>query len=221
MTEFEAVIWDMDGVLIDSEPYWQQAEIDVFATVGLHLDQQQVIQTQGQRLDKAVEYWFERHPWPTPPTVEEITLQILDHVMQTVAEKGVAKAGVLAVLALLRAQGVRMAIASSSHLRLIEAVVERLRIGAYFEQLYSAEFEPYGKPHPGVYITTAQKIGVAPQRCLVIEDSMRGILAAKAAEMTCVAVPDPSLEGDPRLSIADAVLPSLVEFNETFWHSLR
>jgi mannitol-1-/sugar-/sorbitol-6-/2-deoxyglucose-6-phosphatase len=221
MPEFDAVIWDMDGVLIDSEPYWQQAEIAIFATVGLHLTYEQVIQSQGQRLDKVVEYWYAQHPWSTPPTLETITTQILERVMEIVGHEGAPKAGVISTLDFLRAKGIRMAIASSSHLRLIEAVAQRLEITDYFELFHSAEFESYGKPHPGVYITTADKLGVTPQRCLVIEDSMRGILAAKAAEMTCVAVPDPSLHGDARLSIADAVLPSLVEFNDTFWQSLR
>jgi sugar-phosphatase len=116
---------------------------------------------------------------------------------------------------------VKLAIASSSDLVLIESVVDRLQIHDYFEELVSAQFEPYGKPHPGVYLTTAQKLSVEPAKCLVIEDSMRGILAAKAAEMLCLAVPDPSLRGDTRLSIADWQFTTLTEFNQDFWNVIN
>jgi sugar-phosphatase len=115
----------------------------------------------------------------------------------------------------------RMGLATSSHVRLIEAVMARLGIGDYFEVLVSAEFEPYGKPHPGVFLTAARQLDVKPQRCLVFEDSLRGVLAAKAAEMVCVCVPDPSLADDPRLAIADVVLPSLTAFNKDLWHTLN
>lgn len=220
MPKFEAVIWDMDGVLIDSEPFWQRAESAVFATLGLRIEHEQLVATQGLRLDAAMQYWFDRQPWTMPPTVHDVADQVLGHVIKLVGQEGVAKDGVLATLEMLKAQNIRMAIASSSYMNLIEAVTKQLGIADYFELLHSAEYEEYGKPHPGVYITTAEKLGVSRHKCLVIEDSMRGILAAKAAEMFCVAVPDPSLEGDTRLSIADVVLPSLVEFDETFWRSL-
>lgn len=218
--KIEAVIWDMDGVLIDSEPFWQAAEIATFSAVGLHMTHEESSQTMGLRLDAAVQYWFDRRPWQVPPTVEQMRDKILDHVIDTVEKTGGAMAGVVESLDILSTYELKMAIASSSYMRLIKAVVQRLGIASYFDLLYSAEYETYGKPHPGVYITTAQKLGVPPQGCLVIEDSMRGILAAKAAEMKCLAVPDPSLRGDSRLSIADVVLPSLQEADATFWQQI-
>lgn len=205
----KAVIFDMDGVLIDSEPFWKQAEVEIYPSVGLHLTPDDCMQTMGMRIDKAVEFWYRRQPWPTPPTLDEIRQRIVDRVITLIEERGQAMLGVQTVLEWVRQRQLPLAIASSSDLSMIRAVVAKLAIQDYFDLLYSAEFEPYGKPHPGVYLTTAAKLGVAPTDCLVIEDSMRGILAAKAAEMRCVAVPDPSLHGDPRLSIADWVLPSL------------
>lgn len=218
--KIDAIIWDMDGVLIDSEPFWQAAEIDVLGSVGLQLTLEDCQQTLGQRIDKVVEYWHTVQPWPMPPTLDDIAQQIVDGVVGCIHHEGEAKAGVFELLAFFKSKQLPMAIASSSHLSLIEAVVAHLDIAAYFSVLHSAEFETYGKPHPAVYLTTADKLGVVPQNCLVIEDSMRGILAAKAAEMCCIAVPDPSLQGDSRLSIADAVLTTLNDFTPTFWEHL-
>jgi len=212
----EAVIFDMDGVLINSEPFWQEAEIAVFKTVGLNLTHDDCVQTMGLRLNKAVEYWHQFQPW-TGRSLKEIEADILNSVINAVKDRGVAMDGVRECLSFLANQEIKLAIASSSDLVLIEAVVERLQIRDYFDELMSAQFEPYGKPHPSVYLTTAQKLGIEPARCLVIEDSMRGILAAKAAEMLCLAVPDPSLHGDPRLSIADWQFMTLTEFNQDFW----
>ncbi len=218
--KIDALIWDMDGVLIDSEPFWQAAEVEILGTVGLQLTLEDCQQTLGQRIDKVVEYWHNRQPWPMPPTLDDITHQIVEGVAQRIQQEGMAKEGVIEVLAFLKAQNLPMAIASSSHLYLIEAVVDHLGIADYFSILHSAEFEAYGKPHPAVYLNTADKLGVLPQNCLVIEDSLRGILSAKAAEMHCIAVPDPSLRDDPRLSIADVVLATLNDFTPAFWEHL-
>lgn len=218
--KIDAVIWDMDGVLIDSEPFWQAAEIEMLGTVGLQLTHEDCQQTLGQRIDKVVEHWYNVKPWPMPPTLEDITNKIVNGVADRIQQEGEAKQGVFDVLELFKAKNFPMAIASSSHYFLIQSVVRHLGIGDYLTVLHSAEFEAYGKPHPAVYLTTAEKLGVAPQQCLVIEDSMRGILSAKAAEMHCVAVPDPTLIGDARLSIADAVLPSLNNFTAKFLDNL-
>ena len=116
------------------------------------------------------------------------------------------------MVALLAAQDLPLAVASSSSGEMIAAVMERLGIGGYFRILQSAEHEPYGKPHPGVYIEAARRLGVAPEHCLAFEDSPNGVIAAKAAKMACIAVPDPAIRADRRLCIADAILPSLADF---------
>ncbi len=217
----KAVIFDMDGVLIESEPFWQEAEVAVFKTVGLEMTHELSIQSMGLRIDRAVAFWYEHAPWSMPPTIEEIASAIQTKVIEKVIDQGEPKAGVLGTLAFLSTQGVKMAIASSSYMELIEAVVKKLDIAHFFDLAYSAEFEEYGKPHPGVYLTTAQRLGVKPSECLVVEDSLRGILSAKSAEMVCLAVPDPSLNGDPRLSIAEWRLDSLTDFDEAFWHRIN
>jgi sugar-phosphatase len=96
---------------------------------------------------------------------------------------------------------------------LIEAVVDKLQIRKYFEVLWSAEFEPFGKPHPGIFITTAKKLQVNPIDCLVFEDSINGVIAAKAARMRCIAIPEEATFNDVRFAIADEKLVSLTAYN--------
>jgi sugar-phosphatase len=96
---------------------------------------------------------------------------------------------------------------------MVEAVLGKLGIRDRFLAVHSAEVERFGKPHPDVYIHAAEKLGVEPVHCLAIEDSFTGLLAAKAASMKALIVPDPALVGDPRLAIADHQLFSLSELD--------
>ncbi len=109
-----------------------------------------------------------------------------------------------------------MALASASYFKLINATLNKLELRDQFNVIHSAEIEPYGKPHPGIFLTTAKNLGVDPEFCLVFEDSLNGVIAAKAARMKCVCVPDPAFRNDTRFSIADIILNSLEEWNESY-----
>jgi beta-phosphoglucomutase-like phosphatase (HAD superfamily) len=215
----EAVIFDMDGVLIDSEPFWQESEIDVFGRAGLRLTHEMCAQTMGLRVDEVVDYWHRRHGWEGF-AAGELEEAIIAGVERRILERGEEKEGARHALELFRGRGVQVALASSSAYRLIHAVTERFRLADRFDCVYSAEEEEYGKPHPGVYLTTARRLGVKPSACLAVEDSFNGVLAAKAARMKCVAVPEEGARRDPRFCIADVVLGSLTEIDEEVWHRL-
>jgi HAD superfamily hydrolase (TIGR01509 family) len=218
-SRLRAVIFDMDGVLIDSEPLWQEAEIAVFATVGVALDAARCRETMGLRSDELVAHWYARQPWPDPPPAA-IERALVRSVSELIRERAQPKHGLAEALRMLAARDLRLALASSSPSALIAAVLERLGLAGTFACVHSAEREPYGKPHPGVYLSAARKLGVAPESCCAIEDSLHGVLAAKAARMTCVAVPDPGMAGDPRFAIADRVLGSLAELDGSLWDAL-
>ncbi|MBV8858033.1 MAG: hexitol phosphatase HxpB [Acidobacteria bacterium] len=215
----EAVIFDMDGVLIDSEPFWQESEIEAFGRTGLRLTREMCMQTMGLRVDEVVEYWHRRHGWEGF-AAGELEEAIVGGVERRILEKGEAMGGVEYALDFFRGRGVKVALASSSAYRLIRAVTERFRLADRFDCVYSAEEEEYGKPHPGVYLTTARRLGVKPSACLAIEDSFNGVLAAKAARMKCIAVPEEGARRDPRFAIADVVLGSLTEIDEEVWRRL-
>ncbi len=216
----EAVIFDMDGLLIDSEPFWQEAEISAFAKVGLHLTEHDCIKTMGLRIDEVVDFWYRYQSW-NHYSQKDVENAIKTHYLELVRERGEAKTGVMEVIAFLQDRNIPMAIGSSSYMELIECVVEQLEIGPYLKVLCSAEHERYGKPNPAVYLSAAEKLGASRLNCLVFEDSLRGLLAAKAAEMKCVCVPDPSFVGDPRLTIADKVIPTLAHFDVALWSELN
>ena len=211
-TQIDAIIFDMDGLLIDSEPLWRIAEIEALSAVGIPITEEDALETTGLRTDEVVELWYARFPWQNPPK-KEIEARIITRLITLARERGSLMAGVRETLDAVSGAGYPLAIASSSTSEIIAAVLETLGIAAYFQVTQSAEHEPYGKPHPGVYIEAARRLDVAPWRCLAFEDSPNGVIAAKAARMHCIAVPDPVLAGDHRLQAADLILPSLTEFH--------
>jgi sugar-phosphatase len=201
----------MDGLLIDSEPLWRIAEVEALASVGVPMSEEDALETTGLRTDEVVELWHARHPWANPPQ-KEIEARIITRLIALVRERGEPMPGVHETLESLSEAGYPLAIASSSTSEIISAVLETLGLAGYFRVAQSAEHEPFGKPHPGVYIEAARALGVEPRHCLAFEDSPNGVIAAKAARMTCIAVPDPALAEDRRFGAADLVLRSLAEF---------
>jgi HAD superfamily hydrolase (TIGR01509 family) len=216
---FRAAIFDMDGLLVDSEPLWHEAEVEVLGPLGVPIAQGDPRRTKGIFVGEVVRYWHDRYPWDVPST-EEVADRIVDRVIELVAEKGQLQPGVGKAVGLCRRHGLALALASSSEHRLIDFVLERFGLASTFAFSHSAEDEPYGKPHPAVFLTTAQRLGVAPDRCVVWEDAPAGVLAAKAARMTCVAVPARDEREAPAFAIADAVLGSLEEADEDLWGRL-
>ncbi len=232
-----AVVLDMDGLLIDTEPVWRTAEKEVFAKLGIELTEADVLDTTGVRVDELVAAFLLRRPpsadppgsdpsrpspsrpSPARPSPAEIAARITDLVVDYVGRAGEPMPGVLEAIALFERSGLRLAIASSSPERLIDAVCARLKLD--IDIRCSALDEPRGKPAPDVYLAAARRLRLTPARCLAVEDSPAGVLAAKAAGMTCVAVPDPLLTGDPRYHRADLVLPSLTELTEPLLRTLR
>ncbi|MBW4533046.1 MAG: hexitol phosphatase HxpB [Pleurocapsa minor HA4230-MV1] len=216
----EAVIFDLDGLLIDSEPLWQEAEILVFKQVNLLLTSELCRQTQGLRIDEVVDYWYRQYPW-TNLSKLEVEKLIVSKVIELIHLKGQPLPGVHQAIAFVKNQNVKIALASSSALKIIQAALQKLNLTEVFAEIYSAEFEVLGKPHPGVYLTTAQKLNVPPQSCLALEDSLNGVLAAKAADMKCIAIPEAIQQKNPQLAIADLILKSLEELNQPVWNSLN
>ena len=206
-----AAIFDMDGLLIDSEPLWKQAEREVFARVGVTIPPELAEITMGLRTDEVTEFWYARKPW-TGASLAEVENAVIERVGELIAAQGEPLPGVMRVLDFFTERNYRIAIASNSPDVLIDAVLRKLAIGNYFDALCSSVHESQGKPHPGVYVTAAARLGVAPERCLVFEDSAPGIRAAKAAQMTAIAVPAPELAGDPAFALADLRLESLLEW---------
>lgn len=215
----EAVIYDMDGVLIDSEPLWREAEIKSFATVGVTLTEAMCNETTGLRVDEVVAYWSKSF---LIDANQHVVLEnaIVERVIELVREKGKPLPGVNQSLTYFREKGIPVALASSSATKIIEAVLQKLDIAGAFAVIHSAEHEAYGKPHPAVYLSTATQLMVAPERCVAIEDSRNGLRSAKAAGMKCIAVPDIDQRQDQQFAQADVLLTSLLEISDRVWQPL-
>jgi len=208
----QAVIFDMDGLLIDSEPLWKEAETEVFAQIGVPVTIEMTDQTKGLRTDEVVRYWYDRYPWQRPSQSKIAAL--IDHKgLEIIKQRGVAMEGVEHAIRVCESANLPMAIASSSSMAVINAVIEKLGIRAKITAVHSAHNEELGKPHPDVYISTAKTLGVDPEYCLAFEDSENGIKSAKAARMKCIAIPEPGKIDDRKFSIADIVIASLNDFN--------
>lgn len=207
----KAAILDMDGLLIESEPLWQRAETECFAQVGLVLTVEMCRQTMGMRASEMVKHWYERHPW-SGPAQAEVMHRILARLHEMVQGAALME-GVAETIDQLRSADIRMIIASSSPQTIIDAVIDNFGLRDAIPEGMSAEGEEHGKPHPAIFLRAAERLGVAPAECLVFEDSITGVIAAKAARMTTIAVPSPDQYGRPEFSIADRTLRSLKEFN--------
>jgi mannitol-1-/sugar-/sorbitol-6-/2-deoxyglucose-6-phosphatase len=201
-----AVIFDMDGVLVNSEPLWRRAEIAAFGEVGATLTEDMCLETTGLRIDQVVEHWQRRFGFGET----NVRQDILARVEALIRAEGQPLPGAREAVQN-AARKYPIALASSSPYSIIDAVLACFGLRDLFSVIHSADEEPYGKPHPIVFLTTAAKLGVDPVDCLVIEDSLNGVIAAKAARMQCVAVPEEAHRSDPRFAIADRILCSLEE----------
>ncbi len=206
-----AAIFDMDGLLIDSEPLWDQAELDVFASLGVDITRRHELpDTLGLRIDQTVRMWYEALPWSGPDQAE-VTQRIIARALALVEETRPLLPGVEQALQLCQQQGLKIALASASPLFMLERVLEMFDLRKYFDAIASAEALPYSKPHPQVYLDAAAKLGVDPLNCVTLEDSFNGMIATKAARMRSIVVPAGEYADDTRWALANVKLANLTE----------
>ena len=217
---FDASIFDMDGLLIDSEVLWHEAEVEILGGLGVPIDVDGCRTTKGMFVGEVTRHWFGRYPW-VGLSPEDVAVAIVDRVIDLLLKKGELKPGAEHAIALCVDRGLSLAVASSSEYRLIELALDHFGLRRHFEVIHSAEDEEYGKPHPAVFLTTAATLGVLPRRCLVWEDAPAGVIAAKAATMACIAVPEKGEGHHPAFGLADLVVESLCEVDAMSFDDLE
>ena len=204
-----AALFDMDGLLIDSEPLWDQAELDIFSTLDVDLSRRNELpDTLGLRIDQTVRMWYETLPW-NGPSQQEVTQRIIARAMALIDETRPLLPGVETALQLCRQHNLKIGLASASPLAMLERVLEIFNLRHYFDVLASAEALPYSKPHPQVYLNAAASLAIDPLNCVTLEDSFNGMIATKAARMCSIVVPAAAHRNDPRWALADVRLDDL------------
>ncbi|PNR95327.1 HAD family phosphatase [Petrotoga sp. 9PWA.NaAc.5.4] len=205
----KAIIFDMDGVIIDSEPIHYDANKRIFDELGIPITQSIYVKYIGVSNE---DMWNEiKNEYDLKQTVQELVdrqnLENLEHIKKYAKEP---ISGVVELLELLKNNSYKVALASSSPEILIKEVLEKFQLSKYFDVVVSAESVSRGKPKPDLFIYTAGLLNVKPRECLVIEDSKNGVKAAKCAGMVCIGFNNPnSMNQD--LSKADIIVENMNE----------
>lgn len=202
------VLFDMDGLLLDTEPLWGVSMNRVADKHGIGVSRNRFKETTGLRIYEVTEYWSRHFPWKgsTPDVVAE---EILDDIIALSKSQGRIMDGVEELLNLLDARSMKIGLATSSPGRMMNELLAYFGLDKRFHCATSADAVQFGKPNPAVFLHCAQSLGSQPHECLVLEDSVNGAIAGKAARMKVVAVPDALHFEDPRFAIADLKLQSL------------
>ena len=203
----------MDGLLIDSEPLWQEAANEIFNKKGIYLSQEEYETSTGLRTFEFLEHWFTIFNLDKKE-IPNLEIEIVNSVIEKVKTKGIILPGVDYIFDFFEERNFKIGLASSSPLSLIHAVVDLLGIKNRLQNITSAQGLAYGKPHPEVFLNCAKELNSNPQNCICFEDSLNGLIAAKAAKMKCVIIPVPHQSHENKWCIADLQLKSLQEFNQ-------
>lgn len=207
----QAVIFDMDGVLVDSEEYWWQSRVEFADKLGKHWSFDDQRTAMGRNTLEWAQVMQERLETDIP--LEEIVEQVRGGVITRLEARLPVLPGALESVRI-AASAYRVALASGSPKLVIQRVMSLMGLDRAFEVIVYGDDMPHGKPAPDVYLETARQLGLNPTDCVGIEDSANGLRALKAAGMYVIAVPSPGFPLlDEVLALAHRVLPSLTEFS--------
>jgi HAD superfamily hydrolase (TIGR01509 family) len=205
----EAVVFDLDGVLIDSEPVWEEVRRGLVTERGGHWAPDAQRRLMGMSTPEWARYLSEDLGVGLPP--DKVAALVIDRMAARYREHLPLMPGAVEAVRRLAARW-PLGLASSAPAVLIETVLEAAGLRPYFQVMMSTEQVPHGKPAPDIYLAVADRLGREPSRCAGVEDSSNGLRSAAAAGMRVIAIPHPRYPPDPdAIARADLVLPSLSE----------
>ncbi|MBR5361178.1 MAG: HAD family phosphatase [Lachnospiraceae bacterium] len=184
----EAVIFDLDGTLVDSMWMWKDIDIEFLAERGIDLPPNLQKEIEGMSLRETAQYFIDT--FHLTETIDELKVIWNDMAYDKYAHVVRPKPGAIRFLDRAREKGIKLGIASSNSIELIMAAVSNYDLNGHFDVIVSANEVPRGKPYPDVYLEVAKRLGVEPSKCLVFEDIPMGIMAGKSAGMTVCAIED-------------------------------
>lgn len=204
MSQPKAVIFDMDGVLVDTEPVYKELNMEHFASLGVEISDEEYNSFIGIASTKMWTYIKEKGQLDIdiPALIAAEDQQKIDRLKEKTLSP---MTGLIPLLDRLKQQQVPVALASSSSFEQIGVVIRKAGIASYFDFVLSGTAVKNGKPAPDIFLTCARFFGLDPAQCLVIEDSCNGTKAAKAAGMFCIGLRNPN-SGPQDLSRADLLI---------------
>ncbi len=211
--QLDTVIFDMDGLLIDSEPLWDEAAAEVFGQYGIEMNEKQFSLTTGLRTKEFVEWWFSWFKIDRK-FQQKAGEDIVEKVIDKILNKGRAQPGLEYILNFFTEKSFKIGLASSSPMNIIDVAIDFLGIRKYLKAISSASELRFGKPHPEVYLNCAEELNSSPANCISFEDSFNGLISAKAARMKCVVVPAKNQLENLKWIIADFKITSLQNFDD-------
>ncbi|PCJ29372.1 MAG: HAD family hydrolase [Gammaproteobacteria bacterium] len=209
----QAVIFDMDGTLIDSEPLWKEAEKQVFSDIGVTVTAELADQTASMTTSEVTKFWYRHSPW-SGKSLEQVENEVIDRVEHLINQNALPMQGVNGILDFFQHKQFKIGLATNAPFRLIEVVLDKLDITHYFNAICSSEHEVKGKPHPAVYLSTLRKLHVDATSCIAFEDSLSGIKAAQQAKIKTVAVPASGEFEDEKFQRSHLKLRRLSDFTD-------
>ena len=205
------VIFDMDGVLIDSEGFYKDINYQYFEELGVTITEEEYKSFIG--ISASLMWGYIKEKGNLSEEVSVLKKGEKDRKYKYLAEKPLeAMPGIPALLPQLKKKNYALALASSSDRKNIEVIVQKLDITSYFDVMVSGEEVENGKPAPDIFLKVSKAVNIAPQNCCVIEDSNNGARAAKAAGMQCIGLRSPN-SGHQDLSMCDLVIDNFEEEN--------
>lgn len=208
---YRAVVFDMDGLLLETEDLWHASESELFRRHGASFTREDQLSLIGTSPDVSSRYYAERLGWPTErgrELFDEMIGLMHEHVRREVA----ARPGAIELVEELRRLDIPLGLASNSPRFLVDDALATAALGDAFDAIVTSDDVANPKPAPDIYLRACELLGVAPAEALALEDSTSGVVAAKAAGLTCIAVP---LFAETDVSAADRVIASLEELLES------
>ena len=206
----KAVIFDLDGVMVESEDAHIEAEKQTFLKFGLRISSEELHNYTGTTAKVMFTDLIAKYKLMT--TFEEINRQKEKLLLKFLRQDAEPTKGVLDLVKKLKKKGVQLAIASSSPKKLVDYVLDKLAVRGFFHVVLTAENVEHSKPNPEIFLKAAEKLGVKPSQCLVVEDAKLGVAAAKQAGMKCIGYRNPH-SGNQDLSEADIVIDDFTKIS--------
>jgi sugar-phosphatase len=216
LDDFDAAIFDMDGLLIDTEGIWRRAERECFGRVGIDITEQMSDITSSMTTGQVAAHWYAYRPWKGRST-HELEEEVVSRVRELIGTLGQSMPGVIEMLEACRAREWALALATNSPLTLCEHVIDTLKLRKYFSAIISADQVKRGKPAPDIYVEALRRLDVSANKCVAFEDSAAGVCSALDAGLTVIAIPQGETRW-PHSREPHAIYPSLLDFWRAHFH---